>query len=74
MRNHDPHVGGSSPSSATLQTPSEQRFPAGLVIARRTISAWCYLKCDPRMRIQRVDAGAGVGRLGRGSRRATEYS
>ena len=46
-RNHNPRVGGSSPSSATLQTSSEQRFPAGLVFALRTISAWCYLKRRP---------------------------
>jgi len=58
LSHHNPRVGGSSPlrrsprtnfavqaSSAILQTPSEQRFPAGLVCARKTISVWCYLKC-----------------------------
>ena len=63
-RNHNPRVGGSSPSSATLQTPSEQRFPAGLVFARRTISAWCYLKCDPRTRIWRVERRGWGGETG----------
>ena len=63
-RNHNPRVGGSSPSSATLQTPSEQRFPAGLVFARWAISAWCYLKCNPRTQIQRVERRGWGGETG----------
>ena len=54
----------SSPFSATLQTPSEQRFPAGLVCARKTISAWCYLKCDPKTQIWWVERRGWGGETG----------